>query len=701
MAHWQRDDRSDAVHKRMIVVCSVFLLGLCAVLGRVYYLQVVEQSALLERQVRVERDITYTPRRGSILERNGRELAISVKAPSLFAHPRQLQGLEPTVTALAPLLGMPPDELRKKLDPKRRFVWVRRQISPALADTIASLKLPGIHLTQEYKRYYPQQDLAGQIVGFVGIDGNGLEGIERALEKELAGDTRQIKGRRDASGHYMLTGEMPPIESFEGHSVHLTLDEHIQRVAQKELTSQVKKFQAKGGYAVAIDVKTGEILAMANTPSFDPNRFRTSKSKAWRLRPITDTFEPGSVVKPLVLAAALQEGTVNLRTSFDCEKGRIKIGRYSIRDSHAHDLLSAAEVVQVSSNICAYKMAQTIGRDKLHGYFKAFGFGARSGLGMRGEQPGLVWPPDRWAEVTFANVAFGQGFSATPLQVVSAIAALGNDGMLMRPHLVKQIVARDGSIVREVKPELVRQVVSPAVAKDAARAMTLVTQSGGTAPQASMKDFHVAGKTGTAQKVNPKTRRYDSHMWVASFVGFFPAERPEVAIAVMIDEPQQSHYGGTVAAPVFKSIAQATAHVRGIFPVPADQQFAFETDPAVAKEDALDAEASEKAAALTAAEMAKKEAQETEDRLARTQAIAKARAAGAQIVPDFIGLTARQALLATKGLGKPPRVHGWGRVVSQTPAPGEAWTPQSTIELELLPPTEESLMAQEPSDGLK
>ena len=424
------DPHAARVRWRMIVVLCLFGLGMCAVVGRVYHLQVIEQQELLDRQSPVDRSITYTPRRGSVLDRNGVELAVSVKAPSIQARPRLIEDREAAARALAPILSMPYDKVHERLNPKRGFAWLRRQVHPSMAEAVRDLEMRGVEVTEEYKRYYPQQKLAGQIVGFVGIDGNGLEGVESALDRTLAGDATKILAKRDARGKVMLTGETPRFERFEGHSIELTIDEQIQRVAERALAEQVEAYEAKGGYAVAIDVQTGEVLAMANTPSFDPNRFGEFTSSDWRLRSITDTFEPGSVVKPLVLAAAIEEKTVSLTTPFDCEGGRIKIGRYTIRDSHAHDTLSAAEVVQVSSNICAYKIAQTIGRDKLHQYLRDFGFGSRPGLQLRGEQPGLVWPAERWAEVSFANVAFGQGFTATPIQVVNATAAIANGGML-------------------------------------------------------------------------------------------------------------------------------------------------------------------------------------------------------------------------------------------------------------------------------
>ena len=688
MSLWKQDDSSKWVRWRMIAIACLFCLGLTAVVGRVYYLQAIAQQDLIERQTVVDKEITFKPRRGSILDRNGVELAITVKAPSIQAHPRLIKDRALAADKLAPILQLPREEVFKKLDPKRRFIWLERQVHPEKAAAITALKLRGVSLTSEHKRFYPQQDLAGQILGFVGIDGNGLEGLERALEKTLAGDKTRITGKRDARGRMMLTQESPRFEAFEGHTVELTIDERIQRVAQDALRDQVAKHKAKGGWAVAMDIKTGEILAFANTPSFDPNKFGEHTSMDWRLRPVTDTFEPGSVIKPLVLAAALQERTISLDSTFDCEKGRIKIGRHTIRDSHPHESLTAAEVVQVSSNICAYKIAQTIGKDALYAYLKDFGYGSRTGLGVRGEQPGLVWPPSRWAEVSFANIAFGQGLTATPLQITNSIAAIANDGRLMQPRLVRRVIDHDGNIVSEPSPKLVRQIVSPKVARQTALAMSLVTMEGGTAENAAMEHFTVAGKTGTAQKVNPRTRRYDPDMWIASFVGFLPAERPRIAIAVMIDEPQPIHYGGVVAAPAFTRIAHEAISVLGILPPPREQRFhpeQLEELPEVALKQEDAPELPEDIMDLgTSRVLHDPSTQRTEQ--------------GTRM-PDFSGLTARQSIAQAQRLGGLPQVRGWGRVVSQRPEAGTFWKEGDPIELELLPATDSTLVASEPSHG--
>lgn len=682
-------------HWRMILVCCCFSLAFCAVVSRVYYLQTVNQAELQSRATPVERSIKFKPRRGQILDRHGTQMAITVKAPSIAAHPKMLKNPIAVANQLAPILGLSPETVAQRLNPKRSFVWLKRQTRPDVAQAIRELKLKGILVLDEHKRFYPQGTVGGQLMGFVGIDGDGLEGLERTLDKKLAGHALKLKVKRDARGSVMLTEQTPDFERFEGHSVELTIDERIQRVAQKALQEQVDKYSAKGGYAVVMDVKTGEVLAMANTPSFDPNRFRDFSSKDWRLRNITDTFEPGSVVKPLVLAAALDEKKVKLRSVFDCEKGRIKIGRYTIRDSHAHDTLTAAEVVQVSSNICAYKMAQLMGRESFYGHLKNFGFGSRTGIGLRNEQPGLVWHPKRWAEVSFANMAFGQGFTSTPLQVTSAIAALANDGMLMKPRMIRRIIDRDGQVVQDFTPQLVRRVVSAKSARQAAWAMSLVTTPNGTAPKAALEHFTVAGKTGTAQKVNPKTKRYDHRMWVASFVGFFPAERPEVVIAVMVDEPQKMHYGGVVAAPAFVKIAKTVIRVRDMMPVPRKDRFKLDEfsgakpgkkakrEPTISNQALLKLRAKDDTVSLgTERIVAQPAKEETEQGV---------------VLPNLHGLTMRQAFVHLQKMGLTPKFKGWGRVVAQHPEAGQRPVAGQPVIIELSPVSQHR--AAQPASG--
>lgn len=668
-----KDERREFwIRMRMGAIAAFITVMLCAVIVRVYHLQVVQGAELAEKAVGQHmREIKLQARRGSILDRNRVELAVSVEAPSVFVRPREIKDKESVIRVLSDALELSPETVRKRVDSKSSFVWVKRQATPEAAAKIAEAELSGVGFTPESKRFYPLKERAGQLLGFVGIDSNGLEGIEQKFDSLLAGGDYFLKGYKDARGKTMLTVSTPEFREFEGKSVVLTIDERLQRVAEEAIREQAEAYQAKAAYAVVVDPKTGEVLAMANWPSFDPNRFREAKAADWRLRNVTDTFEPGSTFKPLVVAAALQEKSIRLNSTFDCENGRIRIGRYTIRDSHPEGILSVGEIVQESSNICSYKIAQTLGREKFYEYIKAFGFGRHTGLGMRGEQPGLVWPPDRWAEVSFANIAFGQGLTSTPLQMAMGIAAIANGGNLMKPQLIKEVVDKDGTVVKDFEPTLLRQVVSKDVAKQVAWTMTRVTKFG-TGKRAQLEHFNVGGKTGTAQKVNPETRRYDPNMWIASFVGFAPAEDPEFVVLVMVDEPQKMHYGGVVAGPAFKKIMTEALTIRGVRPPPEDKLFTFDDEELEDTEPLIELE---------------------------TESLPPIVLPQGDGFPDFRGLTLREALDKSRKMGILPGVEGWGKVVAQTPEAGSPIEEDFELSLVLSPASRQSLMAEEPSSG--
>lgn len=669
-----KDERRDFwIRIRMGAIVGFLSIMFSAVIVRVYHLQVVQGAELAEKAVGQQmREIKLQARRGNILDRNHLELAVSVESPSVFIRPRQIKDKEGVINALVDILGVEREWAEKRVSSTTPFIWVKRQIAPELAEKLAARNLAGIGFTPESKRFYPLKERAGQLLGFVGIDSNGLEGIERKYEKDLAGGDYYLQGYKDARGMTMLTEATPEFREFEGKSIVLTIDERLQRVAEEAIAEQATKYNAKAAYSVVVDPKTGEILAMANWPSFDPNRFKEAVAEDWRLRNVTDTFEPGSTFKPLVLAAALQEKKVNINSTFDCENGRIKIGKYTIRDSHPEGVLSVGEIIQESSNICSYKIAQTLGRDTFYQYIRAFGFGRNTGLGFRGEQPGLVWPPDRWAEVSFANIAFGQGLTSTPLQMAMGIATIANGGNLFKPMIVKSVLDKDGQVVRENQPTLLRQVVSPEVARQVSWTMSLVTERG-TGKQAKLEHFTVGGKTGTAQKVNPETRRYDPNMWIASFVGFAPAEDPEFVVLVMVDEPQKMHYGGVVAAPAFKKIMTEALTLRGVRPIEEGKRFRFD--------DGTEVAAAPKPIVL------------------EPTSLPPLPVADGDGVPDFRGLPLRVALERARALGVLPAIEGWGRVIAQEPPPGTPLEEEFELSLVLSPASRQALVAEEPSSG--
>lgn len=670
---------------RIGLIATVFVGSFIAVGARVYYLQTVEAEALEERTaVQRDREVTRQARRGEIRDRNGAELAVSVEVPSISVRPRLVTNPEREARRLSPHLSRSFEELVEIFSSDRNFVWLERQARPAAAEAIAALEIDGIEISMEYKRYYPMGELAGQLLGFVGIDGDGLEGLERRFNQELAGGTYRMSVSRDAGGRPMLLSDTPQFGEFEGHSVYLTIDEAIQRRAEEALAHQVAESDAVGGYAIAMDVHTGDILAMATVPAFDPNRINDFSSSDWRLRPVTDTFEPGSVFKPFLIAAALEEGTTSLDREYDLEGGHMRIGRYSIRDVSRRERLTTTGIMQTSSNIGTYKIAQELGRQTYYEYIQAFGFGARTGIDLRGEQPGLVWPPDRWAEITFANVSFGQGLTATPLQLVSATAALANGGYLMQPRIVDEIRNRDGQTVHRDEPMMVRRVISGEAAQQVAWAMSAVTAEGGTGTAAALEHFTVAGKSGTAQKVDPETRRYGAELWVAGFVGFVPAERPEIAIAVFIDEPQGMRYGGRVAGPVFRAIAHEAMTQRGTMPIPPEERFQLGEEPPQAVRVDVAPPAPEHMVVMpTMRVFDDRTGQDGEE----------------QGMPNFMALTMRQAVDRARVLGLVPRVEGWGRVMEQDPPPGTPLQDVDEVFLTLSPGGQHGLITDDLSLG--
>ncbi len=685
MEHVADDKTRFWLKVRIGLVAAVFAIGFLTVIGRVYYLQTVESEALEERVAgQRNAEVTRQARRGDIIDRNGQPLAVSVEVPSIFARPKLLGDRHRAASRLADILDASEAEIADRLDTDSPFVWLERQAHPRVAEEIEELDIPGLGSMDEYQRYYPMGPLAGQLLGFVGIDGEGLEGIERQFDSELAGGDYQLRVTRDARGRQILVSDTPRFGQFEGNSVHLTIDEKIQQVTHDSLARQVEEFDARGGYAIAMEVDTGDILSMSSMPAFDPNRFSDFTSGDWRLAPVTDTFEPGSVFKPFLLAAALQDEAVTLDTVYDGEHGRMRIGADTIGDIMVRDEFTAAEVIQKSSNIGSYKMAQDLGRHNYYDYIRSFGFGTRTGVGLRGEQSGVVWPAERWAEITFANVAFGQGLSATPLQLVTGMAALANGGMLLEPRVVDEIRDRNGQLIDRKEPTMVRRVVSPDVAEQVAWAMSLVTTDDGTGSQGDIDHFTVAAKTGTAQQVDPETRQYDPDGWVSGYIGFVPAEDPEIAIAVFVDSPQEERYGGRVAGPAFADIAEQAMSQRGTLPLAADERFDRGEQPTETSPSDIAQPAPDDTIVLPAMRILDRHhTGDVEDGM----------------VPNFSNLTLRQAIDQARDAGIIPRITGWGLVTEQMPPPGTPIEEAPEVRLTLSPQTESNIVNSHPSDG--
>ena len=540
---------------RISLVGVLYLAGMAVILGRAAYLQVICGTTLAQKASgQYAKTIHTVGKRGTIFDTQMRELAVSVESLSLAANPRLIENPERTARALAPVLKMKKRAVRARLAPDRHFVWIKRQITPREAQTVRDMALAGIEFIPEHSRYYPNRGLAAQLIGFTGIDGIGLEGIEYQFNAELAGQQQIFTVLKDAFGRGFETPE-DIIRRDSGHNVVLTIDRTIQHVAERSLKEAVETHKAKSGIAVVVAPRTGDILALAHFPFFNPNNFKNFSAEIRRNRAVTDAFEPGSTLKLFSVAAALESGCCTPHTIFYCENGRYRIGTNVVHDTEKHGWLSLQRIVKFSSNIGAVKIGETIGSETLHRTLTRFGFGRDTGLHFPGETRGRLASAKRWTRFDVAAVSFGQGVSVSALQLTTAVAAIANDGILMKPRVVRAITDPRGRTVREFKPQALSRVVSSRTAAQLTRMMALVVAEGGTGTQARLEGYSAGGKTGTAQKIGP-SGTYADDRYVSSFVGLAPLEDSRLAILVVLDEPRDGYYGGVVAAPVFRRIAQ-------------------------------------------------------------------------------------------------------------------------------------------------
>nr|WP_239577627.1 penicillin-binding protein [Archangium primigenium] len=645
---------------RVKLLAGFFVCLLMAAFGRAVFLQVVERDKLRGMaQDQYVRQIEIPARRGDIFDRRGSPLAQSVEVDSIWVDPSLLPDVKDTARALARTLKLDPNDVLNRLTRGRRFAWVKRQVTPREVEAVKALGLPGFGFTKEPKRFYPQRELGAHVVGMVGLDGHGLEGLEMAFEDELSGQNSRLSGFRDAKGRKLLMTGAPDTQDRQGATVTLTLDRHLQYVAEKALSRAVVDAQATAGMAIVMDPLTGELLAIANEPRFNPNAPEKQARAGMRNRAALDAIEPGSTMKSFVVAAALEQKVIKPEDSFFCENGSWRVGKHTIHDTHEHGWLTPKGVLQVSSNICSAKIAQLLGRERFVKSYRDFGFGERTGLSLPGESRGAI--PFPKAEVSLATQAFGQGMTATAVQMAAAWSALANGGVLMRPYLVSKVVDPDGVVLLENRPTEVRRVISPQTARTVVSMLESVVVKGGTATKAAMEDYRVAGKTGTAQKVDPVAGGY-SDKRIASFVGVLPAENPRAVILVIVDEPKTDVYGGTVAAPAFKEIATAAmAHLA----VPPSREVPLPSSAVLAA--AVPAPAAKAVAARAVVEEVVTENVEP----------------GSVRVPDVMGQAGREAVTKLLSAALEPQLSGSGRVVAQTPAAGSLVEKGARVTLEL------------------
>jgi len=545
-----------------------------AVIGvKAVHLQVYQGKWLSKKAAsQYEKSLTSRGRRGTIFDAKLRKLAVSIDVTSICAHTAAIQNKGATAAALAGALKIDLKVLHRKLASKRSFVWIKRHVNPKKALAVKRLELAGIEFVAERSRIYPYRTLAAQVLGFSGIDGNGLEGLEYYFDSRLRGVENKVTILKDALGRE-FDAEHQRFTHYGGNNLILTLDRRIQFITEKALAETVEKFSARSGLAIVMAPETGAVLAMAHYPFFNPNAFMDYDQNTWRNRCITDPFEPGSTMKIFSAAAALEQGSYTANSIFYCENGAYRIGKNVVHDTKKHGWLTLQQIVKYSSNIGAVKIGEVIGPKVLYHTLRNFGFGSKTGIDCPGETAGSLAPFRRWTKIDAGTIAFGQGISVSALQLITATAAIANDGVLMKPYIVQAITDQNGRLLKSYSPRAVRRVVSVQTARTVTHMMQSVISDGGTGTNAALDGYTACGKTGTAQKID-KNGKYAKGKYIASFVGFAPAENPKVTILVMVDEPKKFHYGGIVAAPAFKKIAHGTLDYLNVPPKSGTEKFA-------------------------------------------------------------------------------------------------------------------------------
>jgi len=684
--------RAKKIRLRMAMLMGALGIALGVVLTGAYRVEVKDGDAwraLAERQ-RMRR-LHVTPKRGTVYDRNGTPLAISVEVPSVSVDAvEMLRGIQEPYIAMriqqcaariAEALDLPVDSVVEKLSRRRRFAWLKRRVTPAEVEAIRALRdrnqrypVRGLIIEGEGRRFYPHRSLAGSLIGFVSPDGKGREGVELSLDRQLRGRAEEIRGLRDRAGRLIFAEGIQDEAALAGHNVHLTIDQSIQFIAERELAAAINTHEATGGSVVVMDPHTGELLALANTPKFNPNDYNVSEVAARRNRAALDLFEPGSVMKVFAMAVALSAKSIKPTDSIYCEEGHMPIDNVIIHDTHISKWLTPTEIIQVSSNIGIAKIALGLGQRRLYEGYRRFGFGHAPNLPLPGVAAGTLRPRARaWVPVETASASFGQGLSVTNVQLAVALSAIANKGRLLEPILVKRVTDSAGTVLTEASPTVRRKVMSARVARLVSEMMSAVTEGEGTGVEAAIPGFRVAGKTATAQKIDRETGRYNDTDYVAAFIGFVPARRPRLVVSVVIDEPHAgTTAGGAVAAPVFRRITEMSLRYLGVRPrgtksvkLSEVAEYADTDDPARAAYSAL-AVPLEPAAVSTADVVA---------------------VGGVKIPEELIGLPMRAATRQAVELGVKPRVVGSGLLSRTEPAVGQRLKRGGTLTLVFEPQT--------------
>ncbi|MCZ6639190.1 MAG: penicillin-binding transpeptidase domain-containing protein [Candidatus Dadabacteria bacterium] len=555
---------------RVFIVATLLIALFAMVSVKALELQILDR----ERAFKIARKqhhgtSTLLPRRGKIFDRNGKELAVNIDVKSIYANPKKVTKPSETAKILSEKLNLSQKKILNRVSSDKSFVWIKRLADSESVEELQNLDITGLGYIPEPKRVYPNGHLLGQVIGITDVDSIGIEGIEYHYDRLLTGKTRKITLKRDARGHKILNdpSEIQEIDQYKtsGHDIVLTIDSQIQYIVERQLKEGIEEMGGEKGMAIIMNPETGEVLAMASYPFLDPNNFSQFPEVNRRNLPIWYAHEPGSTMKVFLASSALDDKKVNPNSKFNCENGRRRIGSAVIRDIKPRGTLTVAEIVKYSSNIGASKIGELLGRDKYYKYLNKFGFGKKTGIRLPGESSGLLAAPRKWGPIELATISFGQGISVTSLQLVTALSAIANGGYLMKPYVIEKIVGPDGNVIEQNSPEVVTRVISYDTSYQMKQIMQGVVENG-TGKKAQIPGFSVAGKTGTAQIPNPKSGGYYSNRYIASFIGFAPVEDPEIVMVVVVEAPRKKTHGGSVAAPIFKQIAEKVLFHMGISP---------------------------------------------------------------------------------------------------------------------------------------
>ncbi|MFH1729469.1 MAG: penicillin-binding transpeptidase domain-containing protein [Pseudomonadota bacterium] len=650
---------------RIKIIFTYFfvLLGFSLIIIRLYFLQCDDNSRLSKLSSRQhKKTIVKLPRRGNIFDRNMEKFAVSIDVSSIAINPKAISDIDSLAKKLSKILSIDEEDIIKGANKDKYFAWIKRYVSPAEANAIEKLDHKGIISIKEKKRFYTQRELASNLIGFINNDQVGLSGLELKYNEYLQGQKLLVEIEKDARGRVISNKIEADLSENSGSSLVLTIDKRIQYMVEMELNKAVVEYKAQGGLAIAMNPKTGELLAMASIPNFNPNIFWRYPPTYFRNRGLMDLIEPGSLFKIVVLSAGLEEELITLNTKINCENGTLNIGNNVIHDIAKRKKLTVRDIIKYSSNIGSFKIADLLGKEKLYEYIGKFGFGLATNIDLPAEEKGLVKSINKLYPIDFANLAFGQGISITALQIINAFNVIANGGSLMKPYVVKQILNSKGRITKEFKPSKIATVISKNTANQVKDALVdVVNAVDGSGKNAKMEDYIIAGKTGTSQKI--VDGKYSKESYMALFSGMIPADDPQMTLIVMIDEPKNEIYGGKVAAPIFKNIAKKVVAYLGISP---DDKISIAEKMKISTQEEYKTKENTEA----------KKLEDESDNIKNTES-------KDQVMANFLGKGLREVVADLKSFNYRYELVGQGVVYKQEPLPGSELSENNEVKIYL------------------